>query len=130
MPLYEYRCRACGGTQTTYHRGGPPPSPPRCPLCAIPLSRRFSFSHHQGWPEHYNPTVGRVVTSKADFRSALDQASEEATVRTGIEHNFAPVDLRDTEALGVTRDGLEETFRRKHDAAVREGRTPPKPPPI
>jgi hypothetical protein len=71
----------------------------------------------------YNPATGSYVLSKADLKSRLARASEEAsaprTVYDGygeaheIERppsNYVPVDLRDREALGVTSEGLDATY--------------------
>lgn len=62
---------------------------------------------------HWNNTVGQYVSNDREFRDALKRGSEEASVRTGIDHNFQPVDGREKEALGVTDHGLEEQ-ERKH----------------
>lgn len=74
-----------------------------CP-CGGTARRRWSVSFHRSMPEHFNHSVGRYVSNESDFSDALKQKSEEATEKTGIPHNFAPVDLTDTATLGVTED--------------------------
>jgi hypothetical protein len=61
--------------------------------------------------EHWNPTVGRYVTNERDFNDGLKRASEDATLTTGTEHDFQPVDLRDMDACGATGEGLEHSKR-------------------
>lgn len=64
---------------------------------------------------HFNNATGEYVTGERNFKDALKRKSEEMTVRTGMEHNYAPVDLREKDALGVTDEGLDETRKRLHD---------------
>ena len=51
-------------------------------------------------------------------REAAKVASAEATERTGILHDFQPVDLRDPSVAPDSDDGLQS----QHDRAVAEGR--------
>lgn len=67
-------------------------------------------------PEHFNPSVGQYVTNKQSFTDALKRKSESATLATGIEQTFQPVDLRtDPSSFGVTDEGLYETEKHQHD---------------
>jgi hypothetical protein len=66
-------------------------------------------------PEHFNNSVGQFVTGKHNFRDVLKRQSEIQTIRTGIEHNYEPVDLRDQAACGATDEGLYETEKRQRD---------------
>lgn len=125
MPTYEYHCPKCGATDSVFSLIGDydPDSKPECIHCRVPMGRRYSpLPFQMGLEGHYNPTVGRYVTGRKDFDEGLKQASEAASERNGIPHNFQYVDMRDTEALGVTGDGLGETFRRQHH----EGKPIPK----
>lgn len=61
--------------------------------------------------EHWNPTVGRYVANERDFNDGLKRASEAASLTTGMDHNYVPVDLRDREACGATEEGLEHSKR-------------------
>lgn len=87
-----------------------------CPVCGCRLQRKVSFSFHRSMPEHYNSAVGEFVSGKHSFRDALKRKSEEQTLRTGIEHNYEPVDLRDQAACGATDEGLYETEKKQHDS--------------
>jgi prophage antirepressor-like protein len=70
----------------------------------------------------YNPAVGKAIRNKRQLTDELKRASEERTLKTGIVHDYAPVDLRDKEALGVTDEGLYETAKRQTDEGQREVR--------
>ena len=121
MPIYEYKCRTCGLLQhlnqpISSHR----PSSLTC-QCGQHAKRVFGFRMGEIFHGHYNPTVGRYVTGKNDFNSALSRASDEASESTGIPHNYVPMDLRDREQVGVTEEGMAAT----HDARVAAGTLEP-----
>jgi Zn ribbon nucleic-acid-binding protein len=108
--IYEYKCPACGQREMDperadrLHRA--------CVRCGhSPLHRRFSISVRPSMQEHFNPTVGRHVSSMRQFEDALKQESENYTLRTGIEAKFVPHDPHDAKALGVTHEGLDATNR-------------------
>ncbi len=120
MPIYEYRCNQCGNaTSVTYDIATYEVMKNRPPLCACqipgghPMVRVFSFAIKPTMVEHLNHTTGQVVSSERQFRDQLKRQSEEATIRTGIEHNFVPVDRQDKETLGVTAEGLDATYNRR-----------------
>ena len=69
-------------------------------------------------PDHYNVSAGQHVSGQRELEEVFKRKSDEVTERTGIPHNFKPIDLRDHEALGVTRHGLEEDAARRHDAGL------------
>jgi hypothetical protein len=63
-------------------------------------------------PEHYNNAVGQFVTNKRQFYDGLKMKSEEASIRTGMDHNYEPIDpsdMADAKAHGVTDEGLDTT---------------------
>jgi hypothetical protein len=65
-------------------------------------------------PEHFNNAVGEFITGKQQFYDGLKRKSEEAWARTGLDHDFQPIDpsdMRDPSAHGVTDEGLEATYR-------------------
>lgn len=89
---------------------------PNCGTCQVPMGRSYEpVPFKLPLEGHFNHSVGRYVSGDKDFKDALRQASDDASERTGIPHNFQPIDMRDTERLGVTGEGLEETARRRHD---------------
>ena len=51
------------------------------------------------WPEHYNPSTGTVVRSRAQLQSDLDRGAQEQFERTGIESRPVVVDRADMAAL-------------------------------
>lgn len=116
MPLYEFKCRRC---HTTVHMQARIAEEP-CE-CGGLLRRVFSFSFKRPMPEHYNSAVGHEVSSERALKSELKQMGDDLSARTGIPHNFVPVDPRDKETLGVTDEGLDSTF----DADVKSGKREP-----
>lgn len=80
------------------------------------LSRKFSFTAPRLFVPHFNHSVGRYVTSDADFRDALKQASEQAYDNTGIEHNYVPVEPREVMKNLRSEEGLAEQEKAKVDA--------------
>lgn len=122
MPLYAYRCSSCQSPTTIqtsianyeeHYMGSRPP----CQACGSgTLHRTYEpFPMKMPIPDHYSPTVGRHVSGERDFREALRVASASATERTGIEHNFQPVDMRDP-ALNPNPEKVEVDNRTRHDS--------------
>ena len=118
MPTYEYACEACGHRDcvvvpiaeaddlpTTRHV--------TCATCGHERAfrRRFAFSFQPPMHEHFNKAVSKPIHSMRQFKDELKRKSEEATLTTGIEHNYKPIDMADTAALGVTNEGIDESNR-------------------
>lgn len=112
MPVYEFRCPHNPSFIDTDR------TPPMCDECCLPMKRVWSFSFHRPMPDHFNASTGTYVRNERQFRDELKKMSDEATERTGIPHNYVPVDPMDKEALGVTDEGLDTTY----DAEVRAGK--------
>lgn len=125
MPVYEYRCRKCGNqVSTTEHLEGEQ----LCSQCGHRLGRVFSFGIQRTTTinSHFNHSLGRVISSERHLRDELARASEAATERTGVNHNYQPLDYRDPstrETLGITDEGLKES----HDVRVLQGKLDPTP---
>lgn len=116
MPTYEYRCDQCAHLTTVTkplneHHTIRPTFMADCPVCRhlTTFKRRFSFTFQPPMAEHFNTTVNKPISSMRQFRDELKRASAEATERTGIEHDYQPVEWGDTEALGVTNEGIDES---------------------
>lgn len=122
MPVYEWRCGECGTAYQSQRALGDL-APPTCPTCNIPVRRRYSrIAVKQSMPEHFNSSTGAVVRNERQFRDQLKVQSEQATLRTGLEHNFVPHDPRDSkQELGVTEEGLEATYRRRRELGLETG---------
>lgn len=117
MPMYEYRCRVCG--HSTLHKE----QLTETPVCHCKeglLQRVWSFSFNKPMQPHFNSSVGKYVSNDNQFKDELKRKSEEATLRTGVEHNYQPIDIADRESLGVTDEGLDATMRRQTDTGERE----------
>lgn len=114
MPIYEYRCPDCDNyselSLTIDEYSGI--EMVEC-NCGSAMVRIFSFSVKPIMVEHMNRTTGQLVSSEKQFADQLKRQSEEASIRTGIEHNFVPVDTQDKATLGVTDAGLRETYDRR-----------------
>lgn len=120
MPVYQYRCGAC----LEYGEKWQSLKEDRlvvCPDCHEPELRRvYSFNFASMMHEHFDYTVGKVISDRKQFVAELRRHSEEATERTGIPHNYVPVDLGDKDALNVTEEGMDSTIRRKTEQGERE----------
>lgn len=112
---YQYTCGNCGATATTLT----PADSTVCPRCGQSTRRDFSFGIARSIPEHFNHSVGMHVTNERQLRDALKVASEEASHRLGVDHNYeylSPADMADASAHGVTGEGLDATARVHYDA--------------
>ncbi len=120
MPVYLYRCGACLANGEKW-QSIKEDRLVVCPECHEPELRRvYSFSLATVMHEHFDHTVGKVISDRRQFVSELKRKSEEATERTGIPHNYVPVDLSDRESLNVTEEGMDSTLRRTTNEGKRE----------
>ncbi len=121
MPTYLFRCdEGCEGKITVpiadFDAEMQRLSVMRCSEHDRPIKRKYTaFKFSMPFWDGYSPTTGTFTTSHRDLTEQMHIASEHATERTGIQHDFKPVDVRDTEALGVTAEGLDATNRRLHN---------------
>lgn len=122
MPVYEYECPYCGNRDDHFFTFDKSATTVHCPNCRVPMTKRYSVNFQRPMPDHWNRTVGAPVSSRRQFEDHLKRQSEEATLRTGIEHNYQPVDLGDRDALGVTEEGLESTRRQQVETGQLEVR--------
>ena len=127
MPTYVFRCEACANVVQHYwtfeehdtHRGSA-----LCEVCGGESRQLISSpSFHRGMSEHWNTALGNYVSNERQFKDGLKIASENATMLTGVEHNYQPVDLKDTKRLGVTEEGLDATRAAQVKAGTREVRS-------
>jgi hypothetical protein len=122
MPEYEFICPDCPDTSyLTFHQGGPPPTTPTCPTHSTPLKRRYSFAAPEMFKPFFDHSLGQYVTSRADHVSKLHAQSEALTERTGIPHDFQPVDRADmAEYAGITDEGRDDAYRKEVQSGRRE----------
>lgn len=129
MPTYEYRCSDdathtrdlhCSpddALKAVYDKGQ------MCCPCGGVYKRRFSLTFPTMLHEHFNDTVGKPIHSHRQFRDELRRASDHATERTGIPHDYQPIDLHDPIVAPKSDAGMKET----HDLKVNLGLKPPTP---
>ena len=114
MAEYLWKCPGCRLTFVTFSRT----DIPRCSVCGTDSRRVFSFNARLSMPEHFNYSVGGYVTNERQLRDAFKEASDSASERNGIEHNYeylSRAEMADPSAHGVTGEGLDETQRTWHD---------------
>lgn len=129
MPIYEYKCADCRSIQTiTDSRDGDLKARAdagqiAC-TCGGVYKRRFSFTPAAVMHEHWNPTVGGVVSSHRQFKSELRRLSEVQEARTGIPTNLAPIDHEELRRMAEERYG-DAGLREQHDGRVARGEAEP-----
>jgi len=106
--IFEYRCPECRATMLSKTRGDRLDA--SCGSCGFPGPhvRVFSIRTFKPMEEHWNTSVNAPVRSMQDFKRQLKIKGDQYTESTGIEVNYQPVDMSDTKALGVTREGIED----------------------
>lgn len=123
MPQYDYRCPECGDNFieiTSIERyTASREFPLECPSCPShpDLKRVFSFAHHPGMESHFNLTTNSVISSSRQFSEELKRSSDEASISSGIPHNYVPVDPRDL-AHHVDQRVIEQRKRELVDSGV------------
>lgn len=118
MPVYEYICAKRSDVhpptfyQWSFAEHDAFRNNVRCPICDGPATQVMgSPSFHRGLEGHFNQSLGRYVSGRREYEDGLKAASERATLRTGVVHDYKPIDLRDKERAGVTDEGLDSTRR-------------------
>lgn len=90
-PVYEFES-PCGAMLSTCRPMTANTQTKTCPCCDLEARRVYGSFSFRRFQEHFNPAVGKVVSSEKEFRDDLKKASEEATRKTGIVHNFVPME--------------------------------------
>jgi putative FmdB family regulatory protein len=114
MPLYAYRCDACGHDTDSMRRA----DTFRCGNCGASARRRWHFQ--QGPPAfegHYNTAAGRYVSSEGELRSAFAEASDQQSKLTGQTVDIQPVDYRDAAQCGITEADIDRLKEEKAKVA-------------
>ena len=125
MPIYQYLCRECDQILEV-HRSMVVGAPEfvLCPDCATPTHKRqFHVAVLTPFQEHYNATVGKRVSSMAQFKTELTKASEHAEEVTGIPHRYVPVEGADAAAAtggDVNGAGMDHTYRQQTASGERK----------
>ena len=108
--IYLYECRECGQQYNSKHRGDIAMTSDGQPIfcCDEPIKRRYRLAIQRPMHDHYNPTTGTMIGSDRQFREELKAMSEVATKKTGIEHNYEPIDpelarktVEESQAVGL-----------------------------
>lgn len=104
MPLYTFRCRGCGRTQTIQSSIANYPDTPSayCTVCHSAMARDYKADKPRPaamWPEHYNPSTGTVVRSRQQLQDDLNRGADDQFNRTGIPSSPVVVERGDMEAF-------------------------------
>lgn len=91
-------------------------------ICRTESRRVWSWHNDKSFEPYFAPSFGTVVTSRQHAKDLAKIASEEQTLRTGVEHNYEVIDTHDDEAAGVDtahKEAVAEETRRTvvNDAA-------------
>lgn len=92
MPLYQWRCN-CGEERTTSRGMAGNTMDKTCPGCGEEMSRCWTAPAFHRFESHFNPTVGKEVGSRSEFKRELKRAAEEQTAKDGIPRNYVPMDM-------------------------------------
>lgn len=114
MPIFEYICDSCGHRTESTTRG----DIHHCENCGLTARRRFSFRVASPFREHFNLATGAYVTNRTQFEDRLKMASEEQTLKMGMEVDYQPVDMRDAAACGLTPEDVAEVSETRAKAGV------------
>ena len=98
MPIYQYRCRACGFEKELL-RSIDESIPPQleCRVCGMSAKRVFSFGWQPFEIEINSPNVGKHG-SKRSYNTARDRLAEEHSNRVGMDVQLESFDARDPDA--------------------------------
>ena len=123
MALHDFRCTDpnCTNIDIDVYQSVHDSRPTDiCSLCGAESIKILAFpAIKPSLPAHFNAATNTYVENEAHLKSVMRQQSDALTERTGVVHDFQPVDRRDKEALGVTEEGLDKTY----DARVKAGLT-------
>lgn len=119
MPIYEYRCRTCNTTELCREPAddiGP------CAVCDGTMKRVWSVQFAPIMQEHFNLAVGKPISDRKQMDRELRRASELATERTGIPHNFVQIDGEEAKRAA----GIDDEMQQQISEARRTGRPLPR----
>lgn len=127
MAIHKYICKQCGrATEVSAPVGTSPQRPDLCSGCgsgdATAWRRDFSgVGLARPMMSHWNATTGTEVSDMKGFKDDLKRKSEEATLKSGVEHNYEPIEYADLRPVidASEAKGLEETNRARHAAGER-----------
>ena len=98
MPAYTYRCPSCDSRETIYAHITEDHRPPPCHDCRVIRVRDYRTDSPRPippWPEHFNPSVGKVIRTRQQLADQFARNDDELFNRTGIEQNTVVVDAAD-----------------------------------
>ena len=120
VPNYEYRCDRCENIMERYHSFSEDSRFHDCPQCHWLMKKVLGVRFIKPMQGGYSPSTGSYVSSERDLADQLKVASEAASNRLGLAHNFVPIDMRDRAQTGQTDAGLDATMRREVAEGKRE----------
>lgn len=131
MPTYKYECSKCGDERIEvmtfaehdiFEPGAHLLNDEVAIVSRVYASRLcglweqvYDFSFKRGFTAHYNPSLGHHISSEREASEHLKRQSEEATARTGVDHDYELVDPGEPSSVGVTDQGMDATERRHRE---------------
>lgn len=107
---YTYRCGLHGSLDSEIRADSI-----ECPHCRGEAKRDWRFHVDFSFEPYFAPSFGTVVKSRTHAKDLAKIASEEATLRTGVPHDYTVVDTHDDAAVGINTEEkkaeLENTRR-------------------
>lgn len=114
---YTYICDVCGPYDSDTRADWSD-----CMKCYGIGRRDWGFHVDTSFEPYFAPSFGQVVNSRTHAKDLAKIASEEATLRTGVEAHYEVVDTHDDAAVGINTEEKkaagEETRRRAVNGAA------------
>lgn len=108
-PRYDYRCTECGEVHEEDFRESM--FVRKCAGCfETTMHKRVysAFFHKPMLHEHFNHSVGQVITDYHQYDEVLKRTSDQHANELNMDVNYRRVDMGDAASVGATGEGLYE----------------------
>ncbi len=121
MPLFDFEC-ACGNVDVdVFQPINETKSQETCTKCGLMALKILAFpAVKPSMDAHFNAATNTFVNSERELKDTMKAQSELMSRRTGLAHNYVPVDRRDKEQCGATDEGLDSTGKARMAAGITE----------
>ena len=112
MPIYQYTCPAHGPFDSMtradhIHHD-----------CGMLARRVWGWNNASVLQSHYNPAFGCEISSRSQAKELAKRASEDQSLRLGMDVNYELTDIHDHEAAGISREESKEYAARTAEAKL------------